>query len=231
VTKREKERKWAGKRRACKRMHRCMGDIYERVDRQLGYQSMTKRRACAAAVGVMLRTMIRVGNEESVEEHDTFGITTMFAEHVQVDGDAVRFVFTGKSSVPWDVSVTHPGIAATISALLSSPLDGRVFWYEENGERKLLYDRDVRDWLGSFKVRPKDIRTYTANKLMHAALKRREAEGLSKSAARAQVREAFEEVAGHLNHLPSTCRANYVLPETWEGYVESGGEVGVAFFE
>jgi DNA topoisomerase-1 len=231
VTKLEKKRKWAKKRRACKRLHRCIDAIHERVARQLDYQSVTWRRACAAAVGVMLRTMIRVGNEVSVEEHDTFGITTMFAEHVTVDGDTVRFVFTGKSSVPWDVTITEPLIAATLAEMLSSPVEGRVFWYEEGGERKLLRDYDVRKWLESFNISPKDIRTYTANKLMHRALKSRETEGLSKSAARVVVREAFEEVAGHLNHLPSTCRANYVLPEVWEEFVANGGQVGSAFFE
>lgn len=230
MTKREKRVKRNKKRRACARMHRYRPDIEDRIDRQLDYQSLTWRKACSAAVGSMMATMIRLGNEVSVEEHDTFGITTMFAEHVSVDGDTVRFKFTGKSSVPWDVTVEDPKIAEAISQMLDNPLDGRVFWYEEDGERKLLKSHDVRKWLDAFNLCPKDIRTYEANRLMYAALRRREAEGLSKSDARAEVREAFEEVASHLNHLPSTCRANYVLPEVWKDYVESGGQVAEPFY-
>jgi len=222
---REKQQRQSRKVRACKRLHKALPAIQDRIDRQLEYSSITCRKACAAAVSVMLQAMIRVGNEDSVQEHETFGITTLHTQHVTVSSNTIHFSFIGKAGVPWKRSITDPELAQVFSELLTNPLENRVFWYIENGERHLLTDADVRDWLSSFKVCPKDIRTYTANLLMYQELTDRQAQGLSKSAAKKLVSEVFEVVASHLGHLPSTCRANYVFPELWQEYVETGGQV------
>ncbi len=230
MTPREKQKKQNRKVRACRRMHKALPSIVDRANRQLDQKTMTCRKACAAAVSMMLQTMARVGNEKSVEEHETFGVTTLHTNHVTVQGDCITLSFTGKAGVPWHKSFCDAKLAEVLRELLSSPLENRVFWYNENGNRVLLTDADIRNWLGSFKVCPKDIRTYTANLLMYEELNRRQAEGLAKSKARKQVSEAFEVVAERLGHLPSTCRANYVFPEVWEHYVETGGQVAEPVF-
>lgn len=202
MTKREKQKRQNKKVRACKRMYKLLPDIQDRVDRQLQYNDITWRKACAAAVSVMLQSMIRVGNETSLQEHDTHGVTTLLTEHVTVQGDTIHFAFTGKAGVWWERSITDPTLAPIIEEMLSSPIENRVFWYNENGEKHPLTSADVRKWLNSFNVSPKDIRTYTANKMMFELTEEAE-----------EVDIALEVVAEHLGHQPATCKRNYVFPE------------------
>jgi len=206
VTKREIQKRQNKKARACKRMEKLLPEIEKRIESQLQYKSITWRKSCATAVSIMLQTMIRVGNEKSCKENETYGVTTLFTEHVSVQGDVINFSFVGKSGVAWERSITDSSIAPIVQKMLNSPIETpegkRVFWYEEDGEKLPLTSSDVRKWLDSFNLSPKDIRTYTANKMLHELVVNPK-----------DIEPALEIVAKHLGHQVNTCKRSYLFPE------------------
>jgi DNA topoisomerase I len=217
VTKREKQKRQNKKVRACKRMHKLLPDIQDRIDRQLQYKNITWRKACAAAISIMLQTMIRVGNEKSLQENETYGVTTLLTKHVSVQGNKINFSFVGKAGVKWERSITDSSLAPVIQEMLNSPVENRVFWYEENGEKYPLKSSDVRKWLDSFNLNPKDIRTYTANKMLYELADNPK-----------DIEPALEIVAGHLGHQVNTCKRSYLFSELLQA-IEQGENITSPF--
>lgn len=215
MTKREAQKRQNKKARACKRMDKLLPEIQKRIETQLQYKNITRRKSCATAVSIMLQTMIRVGNEKSCKENETYGVTTLLTEHISVQGDVISFSFVGKSGVEWERSITDSSIAPIVQEMLNSPVETsegkRVFWYEENGEKFPLTSFDVRKWLDSFNLNPKDIRTYTANKMLHELVVNPK-----------DVEPALEIVAKHLGHQVNTCKRSYLFPELLNAL--TGGE-------
>jgi DNA topoisomerase I len=48
-------------------------------------------------VHLLESTLIRVGNDDYARQNNSYGLTTLKNRHVAVDGNEVRFRFTGKS--------------------------------------------------------------------------------------------------------------------------------------
>ena len=52
-------------------------------------------------VHLLETTLIRVGNDDYAKQNNSYGLTTLKTRHVAVDGNEVRFRFTGKSGKQW----------------------------------------------------------------------------------------------------------------------------------
>jgi len=233
LTKREREVKARRKMRACVRLGKALPDIEKRVNLHLGYKGIPRKKVAAATVRLMQSLLFRVGGMKAVEEHETFGVTTLQSRHVQIKGDNLHFTFIGKAGVSWKRSIVDKQLAELLSTLKAavSPND-RLFWYYDGTQKTSLTNNDVRRWLKGFKVNPKDFRTYTANILLFNELEKRSrnkhAQKLSRSAARQQVTDAFQVVAEKMGHKVSTCRGQYVFPPLWHDYVNNGGLLTVS---
>ncbi|MEA2688932.1 MAG: topoisomerase [Candidatus Eremiobacteraeota bacterium] len=84
------------------------------VARDIALTGMPREKVLATIVSLMERTAIRVGNEEYARENDSYGLTTLREEHVDVKGSTVRFHFRGKSGKEHDVEIRDKRIARSI---------------------------------------------------------------------------------------------------------------------
>jgi DNA topoisomerase IB len=57
----------------------------------------------ATVVHLLETTLIRVGNDDYAKQNSSYGLTTLKNHHVAVDGNEVRFRFTGKSGKQWSL--------------------------------------------------------------------------------------------------------------------------------
>lgn len=162
-----------------------------------------KTREVAMVVMLIDRLCLRVGGQESADERDHFGATTLEKQHVTVDGDTVRLKFTGKSGVPWDVSLKDAKLAQEMKEQVG-PLRNRhsdVFSVDAD---------DVNRYLAPFGATAKKFRTFHATRLAREDLKQHAQAPLRQ---REQiVKEMFERVAEKLGHTPAVCRSSYVDP-------------------
>ncbi len=76
---------------------RALPALRRRVDEDLARHGLPRQKVLATVVRLLEETHIRVGNEEYARANDSFGLTTMRDEHVDVSGATVHFSFRGKS--------------------------------------------------------------------------------------------------------------------------------------
>ncbi|MFN8452922.1 MAG: DNA topoisomerase IB, partial [Anaerolineae bacterium] len=71
--------------------------IRQRVQDDLALRGLPREKVLAAVVQILGSTFIRIGNAEYERQNDSFGLTTLHDEHVDVAGATIHFEFRGKS--------------------------------------------------------------------------------------------------------------------------------------
>jgi len=90
--------------------------IREKVDEHMALRGLPREKVLATVVHLLESTLIRVGNDDYVKQNNSYGLTTLKNRHVAVDGNEVRFRFTGKSGKQWSLRVRDRRIAKILKA-------------------------------------------------------------------------------------------------------------------
>lgn len=120
-----------------------------------------RRRALAAMIGLMDRSLERVGNPGSVEEFGSRGISTLGPGNVDVSRRSVQLTFRGKGGIDHDVTVDDGDLADAVAELRRAAgewlfeVDGTVLdasdanAYLDDHSAGVLDCKDLRTWGGS----------------------------------------------------------------------------------
>ena len=196
--------------------------IRRQVDADLKLSGLPRAKVLATIVYLLQATMMRIGNEEYARTNKSFGLTTLRARHVRVDGKAVQFRFRGKSGVFHDVTLEDKRMARIIGRIRDLPGQDLFQYLDDDGERRTVGSADVNDYLRNVSGQDytaKDFRTWSGTVL--AALALREFEKCdSDTQARKNIVRAIESVAEKLGNTPSICRKCYVHPAVIESYLD-----------
>ena len=191
------------------RLHR----IRDATARDLKGARVSRRRVVAAAVRLVDRGLVRVGNEAYVRDNRTFGATTLRTRHVEAEPDGTITVdFTGKSNKDRHLAFEDPALARSLRYCAELP-GQRLFQYaDDDGEARPVTSSDVngylRDASGLEDISAKDFRTWggTVAAWQHADAHRDER--LAKPDA-----EAVRHAAETLGNTVTVARKYYVHPE------------------
>jgi DNA topoisomerase-1 len=193
--------------------------IRQRVAVDLGLTGLPRSKVLAAVTLLLERTLIRVGNEEYARQNDSFGLTTLHDEHVDVVGTQIRFHFRGKSGKNHVVDLRDRRLALILRRCQDLPGQELFHYLDEEGEIRGIESADVNDYLreaaaGDFTA--KDFRTWYGTLLAAQALGE-----LATSGAPTQknVAAAIVAVASRLGNTPSVCRKSYVHPAVITRYL------------
>ena len=150
------------------------------------------------------------------------GLTTLKNRHVAVNGNEVRFRFTGKGGKQWSLRVSDRRVARIIKACQDLPGQELLQYVDEAGDRQDVTSTDVNDYLKEITgkdITAKDFRTWAGTVL--AAIALNELEGFDSAAqAKRNLRAAIEKVSGRLGNTPTICRRCYVHPEVLNCYMD-----------
>ena len=202
--------------------------LREQVEADLARPLPSKPRVLATLVRMLETTLVRIGNEKYVDANDSYGLTTLRDEHVEITGVELKLEFRGKSGKTWSLSVKDRRIARTVRTCQELP-GQQLFQYVEAGERCPITSTDVntyiRQAIGS-EASAKDIRTWAGTVIAATALA---AAGPAESASHAKkvVVSAVRIVAARLGNTPAVARKSYIHPAVLEAYVD--GRLGEAF--
>ncbi len=108
---------------------------------------MPREKVLATIVSLMERTAIRVGNEEYARDNDSYGLTTLREEHVDVHGATVRFHFRGKSGKEHQVEVRDERIARIVKRSQELPGQQLFEYLDDDGTPRPVHSDDVNDYL------------------------------------------------------------------------------------
>ena len=84
------------------------------VDKDLARQGMPKEKALAVVVKLLEETHIRVGNDEYAKQNESYGLTTLHTEHVDINGNTLHFHFRGKSGKEHAISLRDARLAKVV---------------------------------------------------------------------------------------------------------------------
>ncbi|WP_372424940.1 DNA topoisomerase IB [Salinarimonas chemoclinalis] len=196
--------------------------IRARVDADMRKRAPTREKILATIVHLLETTLIRVGNADYLRTNKTQGLTTLGADHVRVEGDSLRFVFTAKGGKEWRLKVRDRRVARTVRMLADLPGQRLFQWVDEDGNRRAVESADVNAYLREItgrEITAKDFRTWGGTVLAATALKEFEAFD-TKAAAKKNLKAAIDRVSARLGNTPTICRKCYVHPQVLDAYLE-----------
>lgn len=197
--------------------------LREQVDADLTRRGLPRERVLALVARLLDDTLIRVGNEASAAR-DSFGLTTIESRHVEVDGSAVAFDFTGKSAVEHHVELRDQQLARIIAACDEVGADQLFCYLDDDGTVIDVTSDDVNGYVRSIAgddVSARDFRTWGGTVTAVRDLGPLAPEDRSPAAFLAAIDVAAE----RLGNTRAVCRASYVHPVV-EPAFESGELAG-----
>jgi DNA topoisomerase-1 len=192
------------------------------VREHLGQRGLTREKVLAGIVTLLEKTLIRVGNEEYARDNQSYGLTTLRDEHVDVSGDTIRFRFKGKSNKEWNLKLSDRRVARVVRACADIEGQDLFKYVDADGTVREVGSGDVNRYLREITGQTftaKDFRTWTGTVLAAIALQEFEAAD-SQAQAKKNVVAAIESVSTRLGNTPSVCRKCYVHPDVISTYLE-----------
>jgi DNA topoisomerase I len=200
---------------------RALPRIRARVAQDLARPGLPREKVLGTIVRLLESTLIRVGNEEYARTNGSFGLTTLRARHVDVNGDEMRFSFRGKGGKDHTVGVRDRRVARIVGRLQDLPGQELFQYVDGEGERRTIDSTDVNAYLNDVageEFTAKDFRTWAGTVLAALALAQARTVATEREARRHIVR-AIERVAARLGNTPAICRKCYVHPEVLQAYL------------
>jgi DNA topoisomerase I len=196
--------------------------IREQVHQHMALRGLPREKVLATVVHLLESTLIRVGNDDYAKQNSSYGLTTLKNRHVAVDGNEVRFRFTGKSGKQWSLRVRDRRIAKIIKACQELPGQELIQYIDDEGNCRDVTSTDVNDYLREITgkdITAKDFRTWAGTVL--AAMALNELESFDSAAqAKRNLRAAIEKVSARLGNTPTICRKCYVHPGILNSYMD-----------
>jgi DNA topoisomerase-1 len=196
--------------------------IRARVAEDLRRQGLPREKVLAAVVRLLETTLIRVGNEEYARANKSFGLTTLRARHVDVDGATLTFEFRGKGGRPHRVDVNDRRLARIVEHCQELPGQELFQYVDADSQRRVVDSGDVNAYLREASgedFTAKDFRTWAGTVFAALALSAMPAFD-SPAAGKRHVSRAVERVAHELGNTPAVCRKCYIHPTIITTYLE-----------
>jgi DNA topoisomerase I len=197
--------------------------IRKRLEQDLSLPGLPKKKVLAAVLRIMELTRIRVGNEEYARTNESYGLTTLQDDHVEIRGSKIEFSFRGKSGVEHEIEVVDKRLAKIVKRCQDIPGQELFQYRDENGEPQDITSGDVNDYLREITGQDftaKDFRTWAGTVLAASELA-----GIgpftSQTVAKKNIVQALKTVASYLGNRPATCRKYYVHPAILEAYQDT----------
>lgn len=194
--------------------------IRRRTNADLAQSGLPRTKVLATIVQLLEKSLIRVGNEEYARHNQSFGLTTLRARHVRVNGDTLRFQFRGKSGVRHSVKVSDRRLARVVKHCRDLPGQELFQYIDEAGEAQVVDSGDINSYLKEITGQDftaKDFRTWSGTVLAATALREVPPPGTKRQTEK-NVIVAIEAVAGLLGNTPTVCRKSYVHPGVVDAY-------------
>lgn len=205
-----RSRRESAKYDACAGFGKLLPLIRKRVDEDLNASRVTRERALAAVVRLLDLSAIRVGNEHYARTNESYGATTLRADHAEVGRRKLVLHFVGKGGKAHDLAVEDADLAAAVRRMedLAEAGEDHLFRYEdEAGEVRPVTSADVNAYLRETMgedFTAKHFRTFHASTLAF--------EKLAAGPGIVRMKEMLEHVAERLGNTPAIARSSYVHP-------------------
>lgn len=197
---------------ACAAFGKRLPLMRKRVDEDLRIPRVTRERALAAVVRLLDLSAIRIGNEHYARTNDSYGATTLRADHAEVGARRIVLEFVGKGGKEHELALVDAQLARAVQRMQDlgggDDDDDHLFRFEDDEEQiRPVTSADVnaylRETMGA-DFSAKHFRTFHASSLAF--------EKLATGEGQVKLREMLEHVADRLGNTPAIARSSYIHP-------------------
>jgi DNA topoisomerase-1 len=197
-------------------------DLRHQVDADLRGRKLTWDKVAAIAVDLLDKTRLRVGNPEYQRQNESYGLTTLHDEHVEITGDTLIFVFKGKSGKEHTIRLRDRRLARLVRQCQELP-GQELFQYQDDDQSwHTLRSNDVNQYLRAATGQDfsaKDFRTWggtvATTQALYAA-----GPANTKTERKQKVAAAVRAAAKALGNTVTVCRKYYIHPAILTAYAE-----------
>ncbi len=190
------------------------------VDVDLRGHTLTWSKVAALAVDLLDKTRIRIGNPEYQRQNESYGLTTLHDEHVEINGDKLTFVFQGKSGKEHTVQLRDRRLARLVRQCQELPGQELFQYLDDDKVRHTLRSNDVNQYLREVTGQDftaKDFRTWggtvtTTRSLFEAG------PAATKTERKKKVTQSVRVAARALGNTVTVCRKYYIHPAVLTAY-------------
>lgn len=219
---------WSDARKATKfdRMKQ-FGEALPKIRRQIGTDlnqpGLPQEKVLATLIHLLEKTLIRVGNEEYAKENKSYGLTTMQNKHVDIDDNAIKFTFKGKSNKYHEITLRDKKLAKIVKELQDLPGQDLFQYVDEDDNLHEIHSDDINTYLQEITGQDftaKDFRTWQGTVLALVELLKYE-QAQTDTEVKRNLNEAIKAVASELGNTPAVCRKAYIHPKLLETYTQA----------
>lgn len=212
-----------------------MTKIREQVNTDLNKRGLPRPKVIALLVSILESTYIRIGNTAYARDNNSYGLTTLEDDHVQIDEKGiVRFAFRGKSGVDHELTITDRRLAKLILQARDMPGSALFQFIDKQGSRHRITSADVNSYLREVtgaQFSAKDFRTWGGSLLAVQHLLGTPGFTTERE-LKHNINEAVRAVSKELGNTMAICRKYYIHPTIFETYsdgslVKLAGELQV----
>jgi DNA topoisomerase-1 len=188
--------------------------LRRQVDADLRGRSLNWDKVTAIAVDLLDKTRLRVGNPEYQRQNESYGLTTLQDEHVDISGDTLTFTFLGKSGKEQTIQLRDRRLARLVRQCQELPGQELFQYRGEDKSWHALRSNDVNQYLRQATGQDfsaKDFRTWggtvAAAQALYAA-----GPASTETERKQKMTEAVKVAAKALGNTVAVCRKYYVHP-------------------
>ena len=195
--------------------------IRERVQADLALRGLPREKILAAVVQLLGSTFIRIGNPEYARDNESYGLTTLHDDHVEISGSTMHFEFRGKSGKDHAIDLKDRRLAKIIRRSQDIPGEQLFQYIGDDGAYHPITSSDVNAYLREISgadFTAKDFRTWGGTTLALLELA-----GFDpcddEKIARKNINAMIKTVAETLGNTVAVCRKYYIHPAIIDCYL------------
>ncbi len=199
--------------------------IRARVQADLTLPGLPREKVLAAVVQLLGATFIRIGNPEYARDNDSYGLTTLHDDHVEINGSTLHFEFRGKSGKEHAIDLKDRRLAKIVKRSQDIPGEHLFQYTDADGTPHAITSSDVNAYIREISgadFTAKDFRTWGGSTLALYELA-----GFDPCEDEKQVKHNIttmvKSVAKQLGNTPTVSRKYYIHPAVIDCY--SSGEL------
>lgn len=194
--------------------------VRRRIAKDLRRNDFDEQKVLAICVQVMLKTLIRVGNESYKQLYGSYGLSTLRDKHAKINGNTLKLDFIGKKGVHHEVTLNDKTLTRLVKKCREIPGQDLFQYYTDSNERRSVDSGKINNYIREITgsdFTAKDFRTWggTLEALRQLARCFQQPDERPKKKV---IVEVLDCVAGKLGNTRAVCKSSYVYPLLLEAF-------------
>lgn len=188
--------------------------LRKKIAKDISSNKLTSQKAIAAALDLMDKTYIRIGNEEYEQKYGTYGITTLQDKHVIISQDKLAISFRGKRGIKHAIVLNNKKLARIIKQCRDIPGKALFQYYTNDNKRGAIDSRMLNEYIQKAtgpEFSGKDIRTWAGSVHAIKYLSKTDLDVNEENKVKSLI-EMVDYVSKQLGNTKNICKKYYIHP-------------------